>query len=338
MKKQLRLSVLLAFGLAAVITQGADARVISTFDPGGADAELREAQPNSPRGTNPELGMRLASPDNPALQSGSHNGHVYLKFGIGSVTTEELNHPITVRTTWMLSNLNPNRIFDEADLVAGDFQDRPRVSFDYFVLNPNHARADWNEATMVYGGPGTVLADRAPGVQWDGNVNTKDLLIDADNLTFLGNNVMRSLARDGDGPDSNVIENRIPLGEPFDITFAPGSPLHNAIVTAQGTTHQTVTIVANLAHDNLTNMNTAWQNHNYVWNSRDKNPLNVDTGYDSDTTDPDNPLGSPWSGAENTAANPFAPQLILGPAAIPEPATVVLFALSGVAMMLRRSS
>jgi hypothetical protein len=45
--------------------------------------------------------------------------------------------------------------------------------------------------------------------------------------------------------------------------------------------------------------------------------LNTDVGYDADTTNPSNPLGSPWSGAsnvENAAGfSPFSPQLVFGP-------------------------
>jgi hypothetical protein len=320
MKKQLRLSLLLALGLAAVITQGAVARVISTFDPGGADAEVREAAPTTARGAMVELGMRVAAT--------AHNGHVYMKFGVGGVNATELNNPITVRTTWSLNNLAANRIFDIQDLVAGDYQNRPRVSFDYYVLNPNHAKANWDEATLVYG---TTPATWAPGIMFDGNFTTKDLIVNAANLTFLGNNVVRSLNRTGTDPASTVIENRLPIGEAFDLTFPVGSPLHSAIAAAQGTGHQTVTLVTTLAHDTAS-ANTGWLNHNYVWNPKEKNPLNTDAAYDSNTQDPNNPLGSPWNGAANTAANPFAPQLIF----VPEPASLVLVGLCGVASLLRR--
>ena len=48
MKKQLRFTFLLASGLAVALMQGASARTISTFDLGGADAEVREAAPTKP--------------------------------------------------------------------------------------------------------------------------------------------------------------------------------------------------------------------------------------------------------------------------------------------------
>ena len=59
---------------------------------------------------------------------------------------------------------------------------------------------------------------------------------------------------------------------------------------------------------------------------------------DADTTDPNNPLGSPWSGASNaTDANgfsPFSPQLILTP--VPEPGSITLAAMAGLGLLARR--
>lgn len=330
MKKQLRLTVLLAFGLAVSLTQGASARVISTFDPGGMDAEVREAAPTTVFGNGAELGMRVANANNPAAPSGNHNGHVYMKFGVQGVNAANLNHPITVRTSWMLNNLGNNRIEDILDLDNAQFADRPNVSFDYYVLNPNNAKANWNETTMTYGGPSP--ATWAPGLQVDFNTATKDIIVNAANFTYLGNNELRSLARNGNGPGSVPIENRIPLGEDFDLVVNPGSPLHAAIVAAQATGHQTVTILGTLAHDNLTNPNVGWQNHNYVWTSKEKNPMNTDAAYDSDNTDPNNPLGSPYNGAANTAATPFAPRLVM----VPEPSSMLLLGLCGLSLLGRR--
>ena len=352
MKKQLRFSTLLALGLVVAMTQGARARVISTFDPGGADTEIREAAPTTPRGTDDgsgtehfELGMR---------ENSTHNGHVYLKFGVSSVSAANLLNPITVRTHWSLNNLGNNRIEDENDQNNALYADTPNVLFDYYVLDPTHAKADWNEATMIYG-PG---AQGAPGVAFDGNFGTDDLLVGPGQLSFLGTNELRSLNRNGTQP----IENRIPIGEAFDITFAPGSPLHLAIVAAKATGHQTVTIVSTLQHDfddvvvpdpinnpDPIGVPASWNNHNYVFMPKEKGfvgvgpaPLFPDKdGYDNDTTDTIdwdpvaagvNPPHSPWQGQANTINNPFAPQLRF----VPEPSSLLLVGVCGLSLLARR--
>jgi hypothetical protein len=355
MKKQQRLSVLLALGLAVACSPMANAgRVISTFDPGGADAEVREAALTTRFGASTELGMRVAIATNPP--GGNHNGHAYMKFGVSSVTLAELAGPITVRTSWRTNNLGNNRIEDVLDLDNAQFANRPNVAFDYYVLDPNNAGADWNESLIAYrssapttvpdpdtGDPipgganpnGTVAAPGlippAPGDP--ANFATKDLSIGPGQLTYLGTKQLRSLARNGSGPGSAPIESpNIPVGEDFDLTVNPGSPLHNAIIAAMATSHQTVTVVATLAHDNSTNPNPGWQNHNYVWTPKEMATMLNHSNYDSDTTNPDNPLGSPHSLAANTQANPYAPRL----AFIPEPGSVLLAGVSALSLLVRR--
>jgi hypothetical protein len=77
-----------------------------------------------------------------------------------------------------------------------------------------------------------------------------------------------------------------------------------------------VTIVAGIVHDGKYPFND-WRNFNYLFVPKEQLTLNTDVGYDADTTNPSNPLGSPWSGAsnaENAAGfSPFSPQLIFGP-------------------------
>jgi hypothetical protein len=365
MKKQQRLSVLLALGLAVACSPTANAgRVISTFDPGGADTEVREAAPITPRGTNNgngqehfELGMREAT---------AHNGHIYMKWGVGSVSPAELLKPIIVRTHWQLRNLAQNRIEDLLDLNVQDtspadgfddtpFADRPNVAVDYYLLDPNTAGADWDEATTAYqtvppiGDPtapdGSVAA---PGLlARDGNYLTDDL----DNgpggsLSYLGQNQIRSLAhiQNPTTGGEQWLENGIPAGEAFELTFAPGSPLHLAIATAQLTGHQTVTIVTTLAHNNTT-PNTGWVNHNYIFMPKEKPDVSTGSApgyggldgytYDTDLNTPgiQGPAqNSPWQGQLNTQANPFAPQLEF----VPEPGSMMLAGLSGLALLMRR--
>lgn len=53
-----------------------------------------------------------------------------------------------------------------------------------------------------------------------------------------------------------------------------------------------------------------WINLNYLFNPKEQTTLNMDPNYDADTTDPSNPLGSPWSGADNSAGD-FSPSLLI---------------------------
>jgi hypothetical protein len=253
---------------------------------------------------------------------------VYLKCGVQNVAASSLNHPITIRTHWMLNNLANNRIEDQNDQNNATFANTPNVMFEYYVLDPNNPKANWNEATMIYG-PG---AQAAPALQFDGNFATDDLLIGPGNLTLLGLKQLRSLNRNATQP----LENRIPIGEPFDMTLAPGSPLHSAIVAAQATAHKTMTIVTTLQHDFDDIVLTpggigpapSWNNHLYAFMSKEKPDVSVGAaptygqldGYDNDVTDSIdwdpvspgiNPPNSPYQGSLNTQANPFAPQLIL---------------------------
>lgn len=352
MKKQQRLSVLLALGLAVACSPAANAgRIVSTFDPGGADAEVREASPSTRFGASTELGMRVATASNPAAPSGSHNGHAFMKFGISSVTPAELAGPITVRTSLRNNNLANNRIEDLIDQNNATFANNPNVAFNYYVLDPNNAGANWDESLIAYStsAPTTVIdpdtgdpvpgganpngTAAAPGVVFDGNVNTKDLQVGPGQLTYLGTKELRSLRRNFYGPGSAQTEGpQLPLGEDFDLTVNPGSPLHNAIIAAMSTNHQTVTVVATLAHDNATNPNGSWQNHNYLWTPKELATMLNQTNYDSDLTDPNNPLGSPHNLKPNTQATPYAPRLVF----VPEPGSMLLAGVCGLSLLMRR--
>ena len=78
---------------------------------------------------------------------------------------------------------------------------------------------------------------------------------------------------------------------------------------------------------------TNWINFNYLFNPKDQVTLNNDANYDSDTTDPNNPLGGPNSGASN-ANGEFSPALLLN--VVPEPASLALLGVAGVSILLSR--
>lgn len=365
MKKQQRLSVLLALGLAVAFSPTAYAgRVISTHLPGGADAEVREEASQVPRGANVgggnehlELANRIGA---------TQNSHAYVKFNVRSVTAVNLLHPITVRTHWMIANLGANRIEDTLDLSKQDtspadgnddtpFADRPNVKFDYYVLDPNHAGADWDERKIAYrNGPVAANAPygavAAPALSFDLNVTTKDLIVGPGNLTYLGENELRTLnhAQNADLSET-YYENRIPIGEAFDVTFAPGSPLHTAIAQALLTNHGTVSLVMTPQHTVASAGNTQWNGFNYVWMPKEKADVSSGSpplygnndGYDNDTRDSIdwdpvaagiNPPNSPYMFQPNTLANPFAPQLRF----VPEPGSMLLAGVCGLSLLMRR--
>ena len=104
----------------------------------------------------------------------------------------------------------------------------------------------------------------------------------------------------------------------------------NAIANGQGS----VTLVANILHGGDAPFD-GWRNFNYLFNPKEQVTLNNDSNYDADTTDPNNPLGSPWSGADNSNGD-FSPALLLR---VPEPGalTLGLLALVGWAVYRHRS-
>jgi hypothetical protein len=96
-----------------------------------------------------------------------------------------------------------------------------------------------------------------------------------------------------------------------------------------------VTIVAAIVHDGKIPVND-WKNFNYLFNPKEQTTLTTDTGYDANTSDPNNALGSPWSGASNaTDANgfsPFSPRLTL----TPEPNSLSLLGFGSAVLALVR--
>ncbi|MDC0935805.1 PEP-CTERM sorting domain-containing protein [Pirellulales bacterium] len=283
-----------ALSLAVLIAADAQADRYSTFDPGGADAELRESQPTNPRGTGSELASRIADP-------GNRNSVIFLKFGVGDVSLPELASDITVRTTYRNNNLTAGRIEDTS---GGG----PNTGFDYYVLDPTIAGADWDEAAIT---PVSASTDGI-GYVLDGDFSTKGTGTPgapSPGLTYLGTNLFDS-GQIGTG-------GHLDIGDNFDLTVGAGSPLHTAILTAQGTGHQTVTVAMAIAHE-ASNPNSNWLNFNYLFNPKEQDPLN---------DDPDSPLG----GSDNSTGR-FAPQLLT----VPEPASIGLLAIGSVALLRRR--
>lgn len=313
-------SLSLVAAIAMICGSSADARKISTFWPGGADVELRRSSPTQNRGTNSELASRVAS---------NRQSVMYVKLPVDSITPLELSNPLVYRMTFRNSNLAPSRVSDSSvnnpPVHPDDY-----TGLDYWVLDPTNPGADWDELTIAPSFSLTTV--QAPGydISDPNDFSTNGIIEGPGNFTPLGSQKFRPFEYVG----TQSVENRYPIGEAMDIQFAPGSPLHQAIAAAQATNHQTITIAAAIGHGpdvmlaDGSGPNSAWINFNYLFNPKEQLTLNVDTAYDSDTTDPDNPLGAPLGGMMNTRQNPFAPQ-ILTITSIPEPSSVVLIGLAG---------
>lgn len=289
----------LALGIVAMLAANAQAKKLEVYtgDPGGADAELRESQPTTERGTSVELANRI--------QDGSRNSVFYLRFpGLDGVKSGWLNERIIVELHNRAGSLNDGRINADAD----PNDDSLNTGNDFYVLDPNSAsNATWSEDPNTGINPQVAHVAGDLGYVYDGNFRTKNVLSYADpngdpdnntpnsGLTFLGNKQWRGL---------NPLENNMPVDEEFRLILAPGSPLHNAIVGAQANGDNAVTLVVTPDWEWNT-PNGSWPGFNYQFHSHES--------------------------AEDVGRD-VAPSLYF----IPEPSSLALFCLGGLAMLRRR--
>ncbi|MAT68582.1 MAG: hypothetical protein CMJ58_03580 [Planctomycetaceae bacterium] len=309
MKLQHMTKGLLGLAAVAMLATSAPAAIYTTADGAGADAELRESQPTTARGTGTEIASRISG-------AGGRNSIIYLKFDVANITPYELANDITVRTTVRNNNLSSGRI--ENPFVSNG----ATAGFDYFVMDPTIAPgtdaeqgtttdpfdnqgADWDEAT--------ITPTNAPAYDFDGDFYTKatgTIGTPTQGLTYLGSQSF--------DPNDIGANGWIPIGTPFTLTtLPPNSPLHQAIVAAQGTAHQTVTVVMGVSHA-ADHPVSGWLNFNYLFNPKEY-------------TDVINDSSSPWDGLARTA-NPFAPALVT----VPEPTTIALMGMAGLGLMAAR--
>lgn len=298
----------------------ADAAVIPTSFGIGADAEIRDHQPTANFGANTELASRIVDnyPTGHGSDSNDRFSAMYLKFDLTGATLGE-GGTTAVRLTWRNTNITTNRTQDTLT-PNPDF----RTGLAFYGLDRDHVGNAWEEATLTYA--------NAPGLVSDGDNGTKDYdFVDPDGagslrapLTPLGVGLFPLVPP----------QNHHPVGG--EILFSSAN-LNSFIQQALNSGKQSVTIVAGLVHDGKVPVND-WKNFNYLFNPKEMTTLNADPSYDADTTDPNNPLGSPWGGASNaTDANgfsPFSPQLILTP--VPEPGSITLAAFAGLGLLARR--
>jgi hypothetical protein len=292
--------ITLAISIAFPLAPAASAVVIATSKGAGADAEVRDHQPGTNFGDGTELATRILDNAPPGASDVIDRfSAMYMKFDITGQTAFA-NQTTSVRLTYRNSNLTPNRVHDTTP-PGNNMGFRTGLAF--YGLDRDHAGNNWSEATITY--------MNAPGIASDGNNGTKDYdFVDPD----------------GGGPSRAPLvplgvalfpevppQNRLPVGGA--LVFSSDA-LNNFLVSSLNAGKTSVTIVAGIVHDGKVPIND-WRNFNYLFVPKEQTTLNTDVGYDADTTNPSNPLGSPWSAAsnaENAAGfSPFSPQLIFGP-------------------------
>jgi hypothetical protein len=312
--------ICLTLGAIGLWAPAARAVIIPTSFGAGADAEVREDSPSNNRGASNEIASRIIDnfPPGHPNDGQDRTSAIYLKFDIAGQPLLGTN-TTAVRMTYRNTNLTPNRIHDT-------FTPNPdfRTGIAFYGLHPDHPGNSWTEAGITY--------ETAPGINFDFSPGTKDFdTVDPDGagplvapLIPLGVKLFPMVAP----------QNRLPVGGVFEFI----SPQLDAFISSALTKGKsTVTVVASVAHDGKVPIND-WKNFNYLFNPKEMTTLNNDPAYDADTTNPSNPLGSPWSGASNaTDANgfsPFSPQLRI----VPEPGALGLIglALAATALVRRR--
>ncbi len=292
--------VALAISIAGPLAPAAGAVVIATSKGAGADAEVRDHQPATNLGASTELATRILDNFPPgASDVNDRFSAMYMKFDITG-QFDVPNQTTAVRLTYRNSNLTPNRVHDPTP--PGNNMDF-RTGIAFYGLDRDHPGNNWSESTVTY--------SNAPGLASDGNNGTKDFdFVDPDGggplrapLTPLGVAVFPEVPP----------QNRLPVGGA--LVFSSDA-LNNFLIASLDARKTSVTIVAGIVHDGKIPI-TDWRNFNYLFNSKEQTTLTTDVGYDSDTTNPNNPLGSPWSAASNaedaSGFSPFSPQLIFGP-------------------------
>jgi hypothetical protein len=258
----------------------------------GADAEVRESNPTQNRGASTEIASRVKndSISGNANDGNDRNSAIYTKFDITGQAMPDDGHT-AFRMSYRNNNLNETRIQDSITPNPAI-----RTGLAVYGLN-NPDLGSWDESTITY--------LNAPGITLDGDVGTKDFNSD---LTFLGTVAFPEIGSQNWLPVGGFLEFRSAAFDSF---------LADAIANGQSS----ITLVSTVIHGGDAPFPN-WLNFNYLFNPKEQITLNNDPNYDADTNNPNNPLGSPWSGADNSTGD-FSPQILLAP----EPASAAILGL-----------
>jgi hypothetical protein len=262
----------------------------------GADAEVRESGADQERGSSTELGLRVWDAGVGVVTD--RNSAIYLKFDLTGYTEPTVGDA-ALRLTYRNTSLTEDRIQRTVlpNVVV-------RTGLTFYGLDTG---LTWNESTITY--------NTAPGITPDGDIGTRDFNSD---LTLLGS---------VDFPDIGT-QNHLPIGG--ELLFAHPA-LTEFVSSAYAGGADEVTIVATLNHDG-SNPIADWINYNYLFNPKEQTTLNTDS-YDPDGN---GSIGNLY-GTDNSMGQ-FSPALRLSvlPARVPEPATVVVLSIMGMAAICRR--
>jgi len=263
-----------------------------------ADAELREEAATTVRGDNQELATRGHVPSAGDATQGTQNSWMLMRFDISGITLTDLaNNPdVRLRLHVDTQNWVPTNSYLPSTTPPEQY------GLEYWALNTSAPGQNWDEGTVTY--------NTAPGILNDNSVAThNDQTAD---MTKLGQLDFQPVH----------VSNFLPVGTPWDFQ----SPALTAYITNAVTNGvQFVTIMAGRYNGRT--------NQQYIFSSNDDVNLLSQTNYDPDGSGP-MPGGQtvPNSGA-SAAGGKFAPKLIL---AIPEPASLALFAFGIVALANRQ--
>lgn len=282
----------------------------------GADAEVREAFFTNNYGASTELASRIRNvvPSGDPADGNDRNSLMYTRFDLTGYEMPD-DGKSAFRMTYRNTNLAGSRI---QDTVTPNPEFRTGLAI--WALKTTAPGQNWIES-----GPGGITYATAPGISFpgDANIGTRDLTTD---LQFLGTVSFPKIGT----------QNQLPVGGQL-VFESPNLNTFLANAITGGASN--VTLVSHVIHDGSAFYQTNfpnWMNFNYLFNPKEQLTLTNHPGYDSDTTNPSNPLGSPWSGASN-ANGDFSPSLLLK-LTVPEPTSAVLClgVLAGLAGVRRR--